>query len=138
MTIELFYIFVSIAVSTIIGVLAGLRLGRRRGLDQVVHVDSELGQAGGLTVTAIMKLSTSLPVEVMKMAFDNIAGHKFRSATIRNRGGHHHCRGSRFDPHRDASGIVSIVEEYGTSNIYVFHLSMGGGGTIATSGIGSR
>ena len=76
-----------------------------------------------------MKLSTSLPVEVMKMAFDSIAGHKFRSAltilgivvgiitavvvaSI--------LTGMR-------QSIVSIVEEYGTNNIYVFHLSMGGG-----------
>jgi ABC-type antimicrobial peptide transport system permease subunit len=77
-----------------------------------------------------MKISTSLPVEVMKMAFDSIAGHKFRSAltilgivvgiitavvvaSI--------LTGMR-------QSIVSIVEEYGTNNIYVFHLSMGGGG----------
>ena len=66
----------------------------------------------------------------MKMAFDSIAGHKFRSAltilgivvgiitavvvaSI--------LTGMR-------QSIVSIVEEYGTNNIYVFHLSMGGGG----------
>jgi putative ABC transport system permease protein len=77
-----------------------------------------------------MKLSASLPIEVMKMAFDSIAGHKFRSgltilgivvgiitavvvASI--------LTGMR-------QSIVSIVEEYGTNNIYVFHLSMGGGG----------
>jgi len=77
-----------------------------------------------------MKVSTSLPVEVMKMAFDSIAGHKFRSAltilgivvgiitavvvaSI--------LTGMR-------QSIVSIVEEFGTNNIYVFHLSMGGGG----------
>lgn len=76
-----------------------------------------------------MKLSTSLPVEVLKMALDSIAGHKFRSAltilgivvgivtavvvaSI--------LTGMR-------QSIVSIVEEYGTNNIYVFHLSMGGG-----------
>ncbi len=76
-----------------------------------------------------MKLSTSLPVEVVKMAIDSILGHKFRSgltilgivvgiitavvvASI--------LTGMR-------QSIVSIVEEYGTNNIYVFHLSMGGG-----------
>jgi putative ABC transport system permease protein len=76
-----------------------------------------------------MKLSTSLPYEVVKMALDSIAGHKFRSgltilgivvgivtavvvASI--------LTGMR-------QSIVSIVEEYGTNNIYVFHLSMGGG-----------
>ena len=77
-----------------------------------------------------MKLSTSLPFEVLKMAFDSIAGHKFRSAltilgivvgivtavvvaSI--------LTGMR-------QSIVSIVEDFGTNNIYVFHLSMGGGG----------
>ncbi|CAN5201705.1 ABC transporter permease [soil metagenome] len=76
-----------------------------------------------------MKISTSLPVEVLKMAFDSIASHKFRSAltvigivvgvvtaivvsTI--------LTGMR-------QSIVSIVEEYGTNNIYVFHLSTGFG-----------
>lgn len=75
-----------------------------------------------------MKLSTSLPVEVLKMALDSIAGHKFRSgltilgivigiitavvvASI--------LTGMR-------QSIVSIVEDYGTNNIYAFHLSMGG------------
>jgi putative ABC transport system permease protein len=64
----------------------------------------------------------------MKMAIDSIAGHKFRSgltilgivigiitavvvASI--------LTGMR-------QSIVSIVEEYGTNNIYAFHLSMGG------------
>lgn len=77
-----------------------------------------------------MKLSTSLPYEVLKMAFNSIAGHKFRSAltilgivvgivtavvvaSI--------LTGMR-------QSIVSIVEDFGTNNIYVFHLSMGGGG----------
>ncbi len=76
-----------------------------------------------------MKLSTSLPVEVVKMAIDSIMGNKFRSgltilgivvgiitavvvASI--------LTGMR-------QSIVSIVEEYGTNNIYVFHLSIGGG-----------
>lgn len=65
----------------------------------------------------------------MRMAFDSIVGHKFRSAltiigivvgiitavvvaSI--------LTGMR-------QSIVSIVEDYGTNNIYVFHLSMGDG-----------
>jgi putative ABC transport system permease protein len=76
-----------------------------------------------------MKVSASLPIEVVKMAFDSIAAHKFRSAltilgivvgivtaivvaSI--------LTGMR-------QSIVSIVEDYGTNNIYAFHLSMGGG-----------
>ena len=76
-----------------------------------------------------MRVSTSLPVEVMKMAFDSIAGHKFRSgltilgivvgiitavvvASI--------LTGMR-------QSIVSIVEDYGTNNIYAFHLTTGMG-----------
>jgi putative ABC transport system permease protein len=76
-----------------------------------------------------MRVSASLPIEVTKMALDSIMGHKFRSAltilgivvgiitavvvaSI--------LTGLR-------QSIVSIVEEYGTNNIYVFHLSMGGG-----------
>jgi putative ABC transport system permease protein len=71
-----------------------------------------------------MKVSTTLPIEVMKMSFDSIRGHKFRSAltiigivvgiitavvvaSI--------LTGMR-------QSIVSIVEEYGTNNIYAFHL----------------
>ncbi len=76
-----------------------------------------------------MTLRTSLPVEVLRMAIDSIMTHKFRSgltilgivvgiitavvvASI--------LTGMR-------QSIVSIVEEYGTNNIYAFHLSMGGG-----------
>ncbi len=76
-----------------------------------------------------MRISTSLPVEVMKMSLDSIAGHKFRSAltilgivvgiitavvvaSI--------LTGMR-------QSIVSIVEEYGTNNIYAFHLTTGMG-----------
>jgi len=76
-----------------------------------------------------MKVSASLPIEVVKMAFDSIAGHKFRSAltilgivvgivtaivvaSI--------LTGMR-------QSIVSIVEDFGTNNIYLFHLSMGDG-----------
>ncbi|MEO8042900.1 MAG: ABC transporter permease [Acidobacteriota bacterium] len=76
-----------------------------------------------------MKITTSLPVEVMKMSLDSIAGHKFRSAltilgivvgiitavvvaSI--------LTGMR-------QSIVSIVEEYGTNNIYAFHLTTGMG-----------
>src|SRR4030095_10114246 len=77
-----------------------------------------------------MRVSASLPIEVLKMAFDSIVSHKFRSiltilgivvgivtaivvASI--------LTGMR-------QSIVSIVEDYGTNNIYAFHLSMGGGG----------
>ena len=76
-----------------------------------------------------MKVSSSLPKEVLKMSFDSIMSHKFRSgltilgivigvitaivvASI--------LTGMR-------QSIVSIVEEYGTNNIYVFHLSTGFG-----------
>lgn len=76
-----------------------------------------------------MKLSTTMPKEVLKMAMDSILTHKFRSAltilgivvgiitavvvaSI--------LTGMR-------QSIVSIVEEYGTNNIYAFHLSMGDG-----------
>ena len=76
-----------------------------------------------------MRLSTSLPYEVLKMAMDSIRSHKFRSfltilgivvgvitaivvASI--------LTGMR-------NSIVSIVEEYGTSNIYAYHLSTGFG-----------
>src|SRR6476620_3566286 len=76
-----------------------------------------------------MRWSTSVPVEVLRMAMDSILGHKFRSfltilgivvgvvtaivvASI--------LTGMR-------QSIVSIVEEYGTSNIYAFHLSTGFG-----------
>ncbi len=74
-----------------------------------------------------MKVSTSLPVEVLKMALDSIRANKFRSfltilgivvgvmtaivvASI--------LTGMR-------QSIVSMVEEYGTNNIYAFHLSTG-------------
>lgn len=77
-----------------------------------------------------MRVSTSLPLEVVKMALDSIMGHKFRSAltilgivvgiitavvvaSI--------LTGMR-------QSIVSIVEEYGTNNIYAFHLTTGMGG----------
>lgn len=76
-----------------------------------------------------MNLRNSLPIEVLRMAIDSILSHKFRSgltilgivvgivtavvvASI--------LTGMR-------QSIVSIVEEYGTNNIYAFHLSMGGG-----------
>lgn len=76
-----------------------------------------------------MTFTTSLPVEVLKMAMDSIRSHKFRSfltilgivvgvitaivvASI--------LTGMR-------NSIVSIVEEYGTNNIYAFHLSTGFG-----------
>ena len=74
-----------------------------------------------------MTLSTSLPREVLKMALDSIFSHKFRSfltilgivvgvltaivvASI--------LTGMR-------QSIVAIVEDYGTNNIYAFHLTTG-------------
>src|SRR2546423_12064474 len=76
-----------------------------------------------------MTLSASLPREVLRMAIDSIYSHKFRSfltvlgivvgvvtaivvASI--------LTGMR-------QSIVSIVEDYGTNNIYAFHLSTGFG-----------
>lgn len=76
-----------------------------------------------------MKFKTSLPYEVLRMAMDSIRAHKFRSfltilgivvgvitaivvASI--------LTGMR-------NSIVAIVEEYGTNNIYAFHLSTGFG-----------
>jgi putative ABC transport system permease protein len=76
-----------------------------------------------------MRWSTSLPREVLKMALDSIRSHKFRSfltilgivvgiitavvvASI--------LTGMR-------QSIVAIVEEYGTNNIYAYHLSTGFG-----------
>ncbi|MEO6655931.1 MAG: ABC transporter permease [Pyrinomonadaceae bacterium] len=74
-----------------------------------------------------MAFSTSLPREVLKMSLDSIYSHKFRSfltilgivvgvitaivvASI--------LTGMR-------QSIVSIVEDYGTNNIYAFHLTTG-------------
>jgi putative ABC transport system permease protein len=76
-----------------------------------------------------MKVSASLPVEVLKMAYDSVVSHKFRSfltilgivvgiitavvvASI--------LTGFR-------QSVVAMFEEYGTSNIYLFHLSTGFG-----------
>ena len=76
-----------------------------------------------------MKFQTSLPYEVLRMAMESIRAHKFRSfltilgivvgvitaivvASI--------LTGMR-------NSIVAIVEEYGTNNIYAFHLSTGFG-----------
>src|SRR5437763_5092553 len=76
-----------------------------------------------------MGLSASLPKEVLAMALDSVLGHKFSSfltilgivvgvmtaivvASI--------LTGMR-------QSIVAIVEEYGTNNIYAFHLSTGFG-----------
>ena len=76
-----------------------------------------------------MALSSSLPVEIVKMALDSIRSNKFRSiltvlgivvgvmtaiivASI--------LTGMR-------NSIVSIIEDYGTSNIYAFHLTTGFG-----------
>jgi len=74
-----------------------------------------------------MKLSTTLPKEILRMSLDSILTHKFRSfltilgivvgvitaivvASI--------LTGMR-------NSIVSIVEDYGTNNIVAFHLSTG-------------
>ena len=76
-----------------------------------------------------MAVSASLPIEVLKMAYDSVVGHKFRSfltilgivvgiltavvvASI--------LTGMR-------QSIVAMFEDYGTSNIYLFHLSTGFG-----------
>ncbi len=76
-----------------------------------------------------MSLSTALPKEVLKMAMDSILSHKFRSfltilgivvgvltaivvASI--------LLGLR-------QNIVAMIEEYGTNNIYAFHLTTGFG-----------
>jgi putative ABC transport system permease protein len=76
-----------------------------------------------------MRVSASLPVEVLKMAYDSVVSHKFRSAltilgivigiltfvvvaSI--------LTGMR-------GNIVKMFEEYGTNNIYLFHLSTGFG-----------
>ncbi|MCW5960965.1 MAG: ABC transporter permease [Pyrinomonadaceae bacterium] len=74
-----------------------------------------------------MKISSSLPKEILKMAIDSVMGHKFRSfltilgivvgvftaivvASI--------LTGLR-------QNIVAMIEDYGTNNIYAFHLSTG-------------
>ncbi len=76
-----------------------------------------------------MRFTSSLPYEVFRMALDSIRAHKFRSfltilgivvgvitaivvASI--------LTGMR-------NSIISMVEEYGTSNIYAYHLSTGFG-----------
>jgi len=76
-----------------------------------------------------MRLSTSLPAEVLKMAYDSVIAHKFRSiltilgivigiitfivvASI--------LTGMR-------QNIVAMFEDYGTNNIYLFHFSTGFG-----------
>ncbi|MCC6330243.1 MAG: ABC transporter permease, partial [Acidobacteria bacterium] len=76
-----------------------------------------------------MRFTTSLPVEVLKMAYDSVVSHKFRSfltilgivvgiltavvvASI--------LVGMR-------QSIVAMFEEYGTNNVYLFHLSTGFG-----------
>ncbi|HBE81607.1 MAG: ABC transporter permease [Blastocatellia bacterium] len=76
-----------------------------------------------------MRVSASLPIEVLKMAYDSVISHKFRSfltilgivvgiltavvvASI--------LTGMR-------QSIVAMFEEYGTNNVYLFHLSTGFG-----------
>ena len=74
-----------------------------------------------------MKVSASLPIEVVKMALSSIMGHKFRSALtilgiviglITGIVVFSILTGMR-------QSIVSIIEEYGSNNIYIFHLSTG-------------
>lgn len=76
-----------------------------------------------------MKISSSLPKEVLLMSLDSLMAHKFRSAltilgivigVITAIVVASILTGMR-------QSIVSIVEEYGTNNIYVFHLSTGFG-----------
>ena len=76
-----------------------------------------------------MLLTGTLPKEVLKMAIDSIMGHKFRSfltilgiviGLITGIVVFSILNGMR-------QSIVSIIEEYGTNNIYVFHLSTGFG-----------
>src|SRR5215203_2867168 len=76
-----------------------------------------------------MLLTSSLPKEVLKMAIDSIMGHKFRSGLtilgiviglITGIVVFSILTGMR-------QSIVSIIEEYGSNNIYAFHLSTGFG-----------
>lgn len=76
-----------------------------------------------------MRVSASLPIEVLRMAYDSVVAHKFRSiltilgivigiltfvvvASI--------LTGMR-------QSIVAMFEDYGTNNVYLFHLSTGFG-----------
>jgi putative ABC transport system permease protein len=76
-----------------------------------------------------MNLTSSLPKEVLKMAIDSIMGHKFRSGLtilgiviglITGIVVFSILTGMR-------QSIISIIEEYGSNNIYAFHLSTGFG-----------
>ena len=76
-----------------------------------------------------MNLTSSLPKEVLKMAIDSIMSHKFRSALtilgiviglITGIVVFSILTGMR-------QSIISIIEEYGSNNIYAFHLSTGFG-----------
>src|SRR5919202_5627677 len=82
---------------------------------------------GTLHSSFIMRLPNFIPKETLLMAFDSVRAHKFRSfltvlgivigvmtaITIASI-----LTGLRMN-------IVHIVEEYGTNNIYAFHLSTG-------------
>ena len=87
------------------------------------------GSTESLRCIEIMRVAASLPIEVLKMAYDSVVSHKFRSfltilgivvgiltavvvASI--------LTGFR-------QSVVKMFEEYGTSNIYLFHLSTGFG-----------
>lgn len=76
-----------------------------------------------------MRVSASLPIEVLKMAYDSVVSNKFRSfltilgivvgiitaVVVASM-----LTGMR-------QNIVAMFEEYGTNNIYLFHLSTGFG-----------
>src|SRR5919202_3722865 len=82
---------------------------------------------GTLHSSFIMRLPNFIPKETLLMAFDSVRAHKFRSfltvlgivigvmtaITIASI-----LTGLR-------QNIVAIIEEYGTNNIYAFHLSTG-------------
>ncbi len=76
-----------------------------------------------------MGFSTSLPIEVLKMAYDSVISHKFRSFfTILG------IVGGILTAVVVASiltgfrqSVVKMFEDYGTNNIYLFHLSTGFG-----------
>src|ERR1044071_6859403 len=58
-----------------------------------------------------LKLPKFIPRETLKMALDSVRGHKFRSALT--------VLGIVIGV------IVHMVEDYGTNNIYAFHLTTG-------------
>src|ERR1700755_3426654 len=76
-----------------------------------------------------MKLSTFIPYEIIKMALESIRANKFRSfLTVLGIvvGAFNAIVIASLLPGRRQS-IVSIIEDYGTNNIYAFHLTTGFG-----------